>query len=301
MEFLFAKEDEVDYRSLRQGDLLQKTDAFKAVIEQANAYYANKETYSHFIVLTQSCDLVKRGAKCKARYITVAAVKPLDVLVEREIGKYKDARISFPLQVCHKDKRVFADQFLERLLHNTEDSFFFIRKNSIPAVKIDLCAYLLLSIALRAEHYDAFLEAKIAQLDDIFAAKLGWLTGNLYSRIGTPDIEDLLKDDAPEYKQTFFDEVLHRKTAWLSPFQIRELKKLTAQWEMNNPGREMPREDALNLLEEVPTDIELVARRAIAVLESSKLLEGDSALFDRARTAIANDVNFRKLVRVSQE
>ena len=124
MEFLFAKEDEVDYRNLRQGDLLQKTDALKAVIEQANAYYANKETYSHFIVLTQSCDLVKRGGKCKARYITVAAVRPLEVLVERQIGKYKDAGISFPLQVCHKDKKLNAYQILERHLHNTQDSFF---------------------------------------------------------------------------------------------------------------------------------------------------------------------------------
>jgi len=168
-------------------------------------------------------------------------------------------------------------------------------------VKVDLCAFLLLSIALRAEHYGALLEAKIAQLDDIFAAKLGWLTGNLYSRVGTPDIEDSLKDDAPKYKESFYHEVLHRQTAWLSPYQIRELKKLTTQWQSDNPGREMPHEDALNLLDEVPTDIELVARRAISVLESSKLLEGDSTLFDRARTAIANDVNFRKLVRVSQE
>lgn len=301
MEFLFAKESKIDYKNLRQGDLLQKTAGLRAAIEQAHAYYANEESYSHFVVLTQSCDLVRRGQKCKSRYITIAAVRPLEVLVEREIGKYRDAGINFPLQICHKDKKIIADQFLERLLHNTEDAFFFIRKDSAPNVKADLCAFLPLSIALRASHYEVLLESKIAQLDDIFAAKLGWLTGNLYSRVGTPDIEDHMEDAALAYKSSFFDEVLHRRTAWLSPSQIRELKKLVSKWHRDNPNKEMTSEDARNILEAVPEDIELVARRAVSILQNSKLLEGDGAVFERARTAIANDVNFRKLVRVSQE
>jgi hypothetical protein len=88
---------------------------------------------------------------------------------------------------------------LERLLHNTEDGFFFLKKDSHPELIEDLCVFLALSVAIRADQYEACLTAKIAQMDHIFAAKVGWLVGNLYSRIGTPDVEEKIAN-SDEYK-----------------------------------------------------------------------------------------------------
>ena len=51
-----------------------------------------------------------------------------------------------------------------------------------------MVAYLKVSIALKSElHYDACLDAKRLELSDEFKAKLGWLVGELYSRVGTTD------------------------------------------------------------------------------------------------------------------
>ena len=74
--------------------------------------------------------------------------------------------------------------------------------------------FLALSVALRISHYDACIGAKVAQLDDVFQAKVGWLTGNLYSRVGTPDLEEK-EDDAERIKEQFYEDVLRSRTVWL--------------------------------------------------------------------------------------
>ena len=218
MDFIFAPAAEVDASSLRQGDLLLKTDALKAAISVAHSYYAEAEDYTHFLVLTQSCDLVRRGGKPKSRYITVAAARPLSVVVARVLEKYRFPKFDFPFVVCPSSNAVSAQHFLERLLHNTEDGYFFIRKDEARGINQDLCVFLPLSIALRVDHYDVCLSTKIAQLDNIFAAKVGWLAGNQYSRVATPDVEEKL--DAPsEYKKAFYKEALFEDTAWLTSQQ----------------------------------------------------------------------------------
>ena len=76
MDFIFTKPNDVDYGSLRQGDLLIKNPHLKAAIAEAHKYYADTPDYTHFLVLTQSCDLVRRGKKPpKSRYITLAAAQ----------------------------------------------------------------------------------------------------------------------------------------------------------------------------------------------------------------------------------
>lgn len=51
-------------------------------------------------------------------------------------------------------------------------------------------ALLRVSISLRREHYDLLVKSRVLGLAPSYAAKLGWLVGNLYSRVPTPDWED---------------------------------------------------------------------------------------------------------------
>jgi len=52
----------------------------------------------------------------------------------------------------------------------------------------DCCAILSLTIAVKSSvHYETCLKAKVLELDQAFQAKLGWLVGQLYSRVGTTD------------------------------------------------------------------------------------------------------------------
>jgi hypothetical protein len=48
LSFIFVQPNELDRENLHQGDILQKTDSLRTVIEQAHSYYADAEDY-HFL------------------------------------------------------------------------------------------------------------------------------------------------------------------------------------------------------------------------------------------------------------
>ncbi len=303
-EFLFAPQDKTAWDTLHQGDILRKSEGLVTALKEAHAFYADAPDYTHFMVLTQSCDLVIRNKKSKSRYITLAAARPLQVVVNRLVQKYqvpvKVQDLDFPIPVCQKATQVLASQRLEHLLNNTESGFFFIRKNSHPNITEDLCVFLALSVALSVKHYSACVTAKIAQLDDIFQAKVGWLTGNLYSRVGTPDIEEF-EPNPDDYKKQFYQDVLYQHTAWFSPGQISNLKDLVQNWQKANPGLAITAEVARSLAAQVPDDTDLVAERAVTLLAEAKLLAAvDADTKKRAKYLISNDTAFKRLVRLIQ-
>lgn len=294
MEFVFAPAEQADKRNLLQGDLLVRNDGLRTVLAEAHGYYATAEDYRYFLVLTQSCDLVRRGGRRpKSRYITLAAARPLSLVVDRLLAKTK-FDFDFPIMLCQKDHETRARQLLERLLHNTEDGLFFLKRESHPALDEDLCVFLALSVALRADHYDACLQAKIGQLDQIFSAKVGWLTGNMYSRVATPDVEEEM-DGAEEFKETFYREALLDRTAWLNPPQLRELKDLVKRWRKAKPGEILDEDAAKQILEEVPSNKELAVGRILKLLVEAKIVEGGSAGEASARNLLLSDQYLGKL------
>ena len=65
-----------DSADLEQGDLLQPDDGLRAAIEDVHPHFVDPK-YTAFIVLTQTCDLVRRverGRVCKAPYVNLAVV-----------------------------------------------------------------------------------------------------------------------------------------------------------------------------------------------------------------------------------
>ena len=154
-----------------------------------------------------------------------------------------------------------------------------------------------MSIALKAAaHYDVCLKAKIAQLDHVFAAKVGWLTGNLYSRVATPDVEEKI-DDFENYKSAYGEEALHGYTAWLTSMQFKALKKTVAQWRRANLQADLTMEVATELLKTVPEDVEFIANRAVDVLRDLGLLPNDQDTLKKARNSLRSDTNLQRLIR----
>ena len=81
-----------------------------------------------------------------------------------------------------------VNQLLERVYNNNEPEHFFLAEDASVGFFNPMVAYLKVSIALKSElHYQTCLNAKILELTDEFKAKLGWLVGQMYSRVGTPD------------------------------------------------------------------------------------------------------------------
>jgi hypothetical protein len=187
MHFTYA--EAVDCNSLSQGDVLRRTPGVEALLREVHPHYFEKPDYPYFIVLTQSCDLVRRsGRPCSSRYITIAAVRPLTLAIRRELASYQYDAVEQLLGFCSSAHKAKAAQFVERLLNNNEPPYFFLEREPSVEFSEEACAFLRLSIAVKAElHYDTLLDAKILQLKESFQHKLGYLVGNLYSRVGTQD------------------------------------------------------------------------------------------------------------------
>lgn len=272
IDFIFEGESGVNKEELSQGDLLHRTPELAAAIRQAHAHYADAPSYTHFLVLTQSCDLVRRPKKCKAPYITICAVRPLTIAVDRELTSLIDQLRGCPIPVGSTQSEVLAKQYLERVLNNTVDGLFFVPKGSANTVDEHMCAFLPLSIALKTEHYDECLRAKVAQARPIFAAKIGSLASNLYGRVATPDlIEEVGHDAASTFKAEFFEELGLGNMLWLSPFERDELTKALGRHDVDEHGP-LTVERVKEMISSIPSPRDLIADRVVEILIKRKLL-----------------------------
>lgn len=185
MHFTYAPPDKTQ---LQQGDILWKSEPIQAILSGIHPYYGSKVDYRFFMVLTQSCDLIRRGGQpCAGRYITVAAVRPIAQAFERFTDQllYREAEAT--LHFCQLDRQQKLRSFAERLLNNNEDDYFYLRGQPDTPLATDHCTFLKLSVALKRAHYDTLLAAKVLQLQLTFQHKLGELVGRSYSRVGTEE------------------------------------------------------------------------------------------------------------------
>lgn len=205
----FTYKEHPDMASLCQGDLLEVNDSIREVLKEVHPYFLNKQ-YKYFMVLTQSCDLVRRdGVNCKTPYITLAAVRSFDDFFEKKLVSDKYVEEVNECLLMNNRQRERALQLLERIYNNTEPDYFFLYKEEALNFPESMIACLKVSIALKSKlHYEECLNAKVLELSDEFKAKLGWLVGNIYSRVGTTDWEskitlkqkaDMLSDELSSY------------------------------------------------------------------------------------------------------
>lgn len=189
----FTYKEKADTNSLCQGDVLEITEELKKVLEDVHPYFL-KEQYKYFMVLSQSCDLVRRNGKtCKTPYITLAAIRSYDSFLEKTLVKEKFAEKVNGLLLMDTNRKEKAYQLIERIYNNTEPEYFFLYKEEALNFPESMIAYLKVSIALKSQdHYDKCLAAKKLELSDEFKAKLGWLVGNMYSRVGTADWGEIM-------------------------------------------------------------------------------------------------------------
>lgn len=219
----FTYKKEIDRNNLCQGDLLEITDELKDVLREVHPYFLNDQ-YKYFMVLTQSCDLVRRSAgMCKTPYITLAAVKSFDSFIENKFinDKYAEKIGGYLLMDAKQKDRAY--QLIERIYNNTEPDCFFLYKDDAVSLSHSMIVTLKVSIAIKSSlHYEKCLSAKILELSDEFKAKLGWLVGNIYSRVGTTDWDSIMTDS--ERQEMLFDELKNHCIIGTKQ-QIKKLKK----------------------------------------------------------------------------
>lgn len=219
----FTYKTHPDMTSLCQGDVLQRTDELMEVLKDIHPYFLNEE-YKYFIVLSQSCDLVRRnGLRCKTPYITIAAVRDYNDFLERTLISKNIAENYDGFLLVDERSKQQVYQLVERIYNNTEPDYFFLYKEEALHFSKSMVAYLKVSIALKSDkHYQTLLNAKVVELSDEFKAKLGWLVGNMYSRVGTTDWES--KVDEIGRRQMIENDIQSRCIIGTKK-QINELKK----------------------------------------------------------------------------
>ena len=264
---------EPDKKTLCQGDILRRTDALVRHLRQYHPYYADHPDYKYFMVLTQTCDLVRRkGKPCTSQYITLAAARPVEIALLREAAKRQDNAWQREAKVISaKDKDILSN-FLKSLLDNNKERYFYIHTDVKLGIQQNCCVFLQLSVSLKAEHYDMCLDAKICELQEMFQAKLGFQIGHMYNRVGTtewdsnyPDYDvdtaakELIEDtffvfEERQIKEGIADLKRDKTYATKKPDEIRDYidKKIVVPW------REQFQKEAINVLSKKSKPIDLI-------------------------------------------
>lgn len=284
-----------DQTTLKQGDVLANAGALREVLVKVHPYFTKEEAaVTHFQVLTQSCDLVRRqGNRCNARYITIAAVRLVGVVLQRAVEAVEQRILVNDIYHCSTQHQVTLRNLVSRLLNNNDDDFFFLRAQPDKGLSHDSCTFLPLSVALRAsEHYEECLEQKILELDEPFQAKLGWKVGNLYSRIGTTDYIPGASIDKTQFEQ-LIDKMLERHVRWVDEKSFGQFRRVaTSQIKNGNPDLEAIDNKVKQMRERSAT-----SRLDQLVAELRNLLTLSPADSDRVRNLLAQNPLVQRVTR----
>ncbi len=274
--------------ALEQGDVLHRSDAIQALLTAYHPYYAQHNENKFFVVLTQSCDLVKRNGDCAARYIALAPVRPLKTIVRREFeGKLENAQAGGQ-PFGSQRTRVTFEQFLNRLFNNNEPPFFYFEAEHQRGIYEDMCAMLALPISLKPEHYDSLLAAKLTGITDVFQAKLGWLLGQMYSRVGTPDLPPTVV--AARVKSYTDGTVL-----WLDDPDAKALRNMLDERARAGNAAPVNRNDLAALIRQIPKKKNAVIDAVLEVGAAQGLFPAVSNERREFRRALEKDPAFSKL------
>lgn len=229
-----------DGSDLQQGDIIGRKDELLEVLRGVHSYFCD-ERYIAFLVLTQSCDLVRRKrGECKARHISLATVREMDQVLPGIIHELSGTRYQ---SILLRERKSIAEEFLERLIDQNEQSrgLFYLHPAADAGIAVASLAFLRVTITLRQEHYDILTKCRVGRLQPEFSNKLGWLVGNLYSRIGTPDWSDKAGGDSgARLARTYLNDAApdHR---WVPEAWVRgaEKKKVDLTTLADNPVIEL--------------------------------------------------------------
>ncbi len=136
--------------------------------------------------------------------------------------------------VYTKEGRFLAEQLLVKIMNQNEQAtgLFYLHPDADVGIATPSVALLRISIALRREHYAVLTSARHGRIAPEFAAKLGWLTGNLYARVATPDWDEKAgKNSAKEIAKRMLESVSEPDGRnWISGKWLEAARKAEADF-----------------------------------------------------------------------
>ncbi len=227
-------------QDLRQGDILFPTDNLRQVLGQLHPHFCDPK-YVGFMVITQCCDLVRRrhgeARRCSTDHISLSVIRDFDTVIETFLDGVCD-RVS--AGVYFQRSKAVAHNLIMRILNQNEQALgLFYLHNDLDATGIseNAVALLRVTVSLRArDNYGILQEARRCSLHAAFRNKVGWIAGNLYSRVGTPDWSEQENGDS-QLKELIGTLLNCEQYAWVHESSVRAARDKGVSFE--NLSREM--------------------------------------------------------------
>lgn len=275
---------------LDQGDIVLPTDGLSSLFAEVHPHFCDRK-YVGYIVLTQSCDLVKRRGNCAARYINLGVIRQLDSVVCDLLGAVCKTVAS---GVYLTESRAEGRKLLGRLFNQNEQSLglFYLHPDAEVGIGKPSVALLRIGVALRAEHYNLLQGARSGRLQPEFRNKLGWLVGNIYSRIGTVDWSE--QPGGKETIRALTDRLLDEHARWVSTEARDAAVRARVMFDDLEPEEVATRIAGYQPVSPKEQALECVARVVKAVLS-----ERDEELTNRLVNRLRNDQSFSQSFRRS--
>ena len=270
--------------------MLERTPEIEEVLSQLYPYaHQRPETYPFFLVLTQSCDLQLHDADLpKADYITVAAVRPLRYVLERELKRCQsDAELA--AGICFSDKKQKLTFFVQRLLSNEQDPYFYLHPDVRTPFQEPHIAHLRITFPLQTDkHYGKCIKAKKLQLTLPFQAKLGWLTTLVFGQVAT---EDFAPTQRKRLARTYVEGI--GGVRWL---KRHAFMNMVHQHHMQGSLKDLCPDDIQALIDEYTegTYPGMVANRATQIVQN--VLGLSESKVDELRSAMVSDRDLTSLL-----
>ncbi|MEW6137078.1 MAG: hypothetical protein AB1733_02525 [Thermodesulfobacteriota bacterium] len=208
---------------LGQGNIVPKTSALARILAERCPKHVEGET-THVLVLTQSCDLARRGSRpCSAQTILVAPVSPIwGVIIDRITANQSE--IERFAGICRQSFKGEIRMFLERLLNNNVEEHFYLHPDADVGIVTPSCAHIRLCFGLDAKGYYQHLRAnRTVSLTESFGNKLGWHIAWLYARVGTEDWVPY--HSSKEEFHEMISNLLSNAYPWMPDSKIAEARK----------------------------------------------------------------------------
>ena len=281
---------------LHQGDLLRRSTALVAVLREVHPHYT-KLDYTHFMVLTQSCDLVRRGGDPpRSRYVTIAAVRPAHLAIKRASESQFGDDLERTYHISDVLGKGRVREFIIRLLNNNEAEYFYLRADPKAGIQEDHCAFLRLSISLKAElHYETLRAARIVGLQPEFEHKLGFWVGHNYARVATADwIPDNATEEEWKAQIRTMLTVASDAVTWLPRDVLRMLKERLADADQDGPVDPVR---VAEIVRECQRVRDKTLGELLDVVEDVVSGYASKEVAGRVRYHLANEENFRKRLK----
>ena len=139
------------HADLAQGDIIEPTAELREVLQIVHPHFLDAK-YVSFMVLSQSCDLVRR-AGYRGQPINLCVIRELRAVARTLLELYCGSGIS---GVFREENRGSGRQFLQRVINQNEQAIglFYLHPDADAGIAAASVAMLRIAIALRTDHYE---------------------------------------------------------------------------------------------------------------------------------------------------